>query len=399
MIKDMNLKLAEIGKIKIGKKGEKQKSKNGKEFRLPQKNAYFTITTLERDKNGDFVKDEAVHKIIGDKPKELDITFVYDDIDLNFNTAYQYYTGKTLQCMGDGEFGEWKNKDGSSITMKDCGKNCKYFKNNQCKVSGILNCMLLNKNMLGGVHKFRTHGFNSVSNILSSLSLIKTMTGGILQGLKFKLTLSPKYCEVEGVGQTTIYMANVVYESDAINLIQNALEMQEKRLKYSIDIKKLELEAKQLGNALTYDDPADVEEEFYNNNNDTDIETLEKELEEKANSKEIAIEVEEPPVKVIEEVIEKPAHKPQVKEEIKPTKPEPVKEQTPESKQVLELRKLENEFKRVNKSSIFKTICKDYLNALGAKKLSDLDNMTLNDIIKTLNSEFSVDKETDDNMI
>lgn len=100
-IKGLMPGLVERGKIKIGIKGRTTESGRGKEFQPPQKLDHFIVTTLQRAPDGNFVRDEAVHARIGDRPTEIPIRLLYDDSELDFQSRYVCFRGKTMWCSGD----------------------------------------------------------------------------------------------------------------------------------------------------------------------------------------------------------------------------------------------------------------------------------------------------------
>ena len=55
-----NLRLAPIGKIKIGRKGEERTSGGGGKYRLPEKLDHFLITTRARGADDNFMEVVAV---------------------------------------------------------------------------------------------------------------------------------------------------------------------------------------------------------------------------------------------------------------------------------------------------------------------------------------------------
>jgi len=263
MIQNFNYRLAEVGKIKIGTKGSERTSKKGGKYRIPTKLEYFSITTLERGKDDILIPDVQIMEKLGSEPKQLDIMLLYDDVDLNFQTCFAYYSGKKCVCRGDGKLAERTLKDGA-IESVDCNpKICPYYAKNTCKISGILSCVLPSANQVGGVYKFRTHGYNSVSNILSGLKFLFGLTNGVLASVKLKLTLSPKTVDIPTGGTSIIYAANVIYEGTIESLLNHALKIAEHRIKNKINMEALEYNAKKSILLKDNDSPADVEEEFY----------------------------------------------------------------------------------------------------------------------------------------
>lgn len=262
-LKYLNPRLAEVGKIKLGGLGEERTAKSGKKYRLPVKYDHFVITTTERDKSsGQFITDiELMKKMSEDlKPKEISIRLVYDEIDLNFYTTFACYQGKKLFCKGDGEKAEREGKSG-----KCDPETCKLFQpdkdgKTRCKVSGILSCMISANPEFGGVYRFRTHSWNSVSNILASLQFIASETNGILKGIPFKLKMIKKTTEEHG-------------DVNIVTIVLDGIEMQEmrrvalaeyaNRKQLGIDMKAIESSAKQSGFLESIDTPEDIQDEYY----------------------------------------------------------------------------------------------------------------------------------------
>ena len=71
----IELRVVELGKIKIGGKGESRPTQGGGSFRLPRKDDHFTITTMNRSREGDLQIDEALMRDLlatyGDKDGKL----------------------------------------------------------------------------------------------------------------------------------------------------------------------------------------------------------------------------------------------------------------------------------------------------------------------------------------
>jgi hypothetical protein len=264
MIKNLNPRLAEVGKIKIGMKGALKKSQGGKEFRLPVKLDHFLVTTTDKGPDGNFIHDKVVMKALGDTPTEIPIRLLFDDIDMNFFTSYQYYHGRKCLCRGDGEKAERVHQAGKpkeNIKTIQCNfEKCEFAKKGKCKVSGILSCSLPDSEYLGGVYRFRTHGWNSVSGILAALQFFQSNTNGVLQGLPLKLKFMKKSTEEHGnVPMVTIVLDKI----ELLEMRQLAVREARDRMKLGVDIKQIEIAAVQTGFMEDTDDPADVQQEFY----------------------------------------------------------------------------------------------------------------------------------------
>lgn len=217
-IKNLMPGLVERGKIKIGMKGEERPKNGGGTFQLPTKLDHFLITTLARGDANNFVKDEKIHGMLGDKPMSIPIRLLYDDIDLNFQTRYACYNGRQLWCSGDGETANRRKKgDADTIEVVQVDCTCErqeptFTGKGKCKITGNLSVMIDGVESIGGVWKFRTTSYNSVVGILSSLSLIKRITGGPLAGVPLNMVLTPKSVTdpIQG-SQQTIYVVSIEY--------------------------------------------------------------------------------------------------------------------------------------------------------------------------------------------
>lgn len=276
-IKNLTPGLVERGKIKIGQKGEMRKSSRGNEFQPPQKLDHFLITTMERGQDGNFLRDQQLHRQLGDKPREIPVVLIYDDIDLNFQTRYAAYKGRTLGCTGDGEVARRlavPAKDGKPAEYTEVACPCfrqdpTYQGPDKCKINGTLSVMIQGAEAIGGVWKLRTTSYNSVVGILSSLALIKRITGGPLAGIPLMMTLTPKAVTdpVSG-GQQTVYVVGLEYRGGMQALQDQGHNLLLSRTTHNLRIEHIEDEARQLisyrpSSFAAPDDVDDEVEEFY----------------------------------------------------------------------------------------------------------------------------------------
>jgi hypothetical protein len=289
----LNHRLAEVGKIKIGGKGETRTKSNGKgTYQLPVRYDHFVVTTTAKGKDGNFIPDEKVMKALGDRPTELKIRLLFDDIDMNFFTSFAFYHGAKCLCRGDGEIaemefikagkpsfrlldrtpnGDWTDSAEQKVQAgevrhiecdPDTCPNMRPDANGatRCKPSGILSCILPDANEIGGVYRFRTHSWNTLSNILASLDLIKTISGGVLVGLPLKLQMLKKSTEEHG----NVNTVNIAFDGeDYQQMRKQALLEMKNRTEHGINMLQIEHQAKAAGFMTDTDDPADVEAEFY----------------------------------------------------------------------------------------------------------------------------------------
>jgi len=259
--KGLTNRFLEVGKIKIGGKGEKRKSKNGKDFNPPVRFEHFVITTTERDGNDNYKRDEQIHAEIGDEPKELSIRLPFDDIDMNFYTSFALYEGRQNRCRGNGITAERTLKTGK-VEEIACHEKCEYLQSGRCKPSGILSCHISKSYNVGGIYRFRTHSWNTVSAILAALKYFKqNIPGGILQGIPFKLVFLKKSTAEHG----NVPVVTLVGDGEElIKLRQLGQAEQENRRLLGINPGFAENQAKESGfRPEGNDDPGEIQEEFY----------------------------------------------------------------------------------------------------------------------------------------
>ena len=269
--------LAEVGKIKIGIKGDEVKSKDGNTFRLPKKIDYFRVVKNERDENDDYTLDEQIIKIIKDNPaamynKEMNIIgipirLLYNEIDLVFPTQYVSYVNGKLSCSGNGI--KANTRDGRETSCPCNRLDNTYTGKDKCKISGVLSCIIEGANV-GGCHKFRTTSINSARYILSSLMLIKAATGGLLSFIPLRLVINPKKTIIPTTGKpTTVYVVTVEFQGGVEQLQQKALEMGRERVSLIENMRDIEAEAKRIVSVDTEQEEKEISEEFFPENIET----------------------------------------------------------------------------------------------------------------------------------
>ena len=139
-------------------------------------------------------------------------------------------------------------------------ERCEFRKNEKCKISGILSCYIPASMEIGGVYRFRTHSWNSVSNILAALQYFSDNTNGVLQGLPLKLKFLKKMTAEHGnVNTVTIVLDGIELQK----MRELAYLEYENRMKLGINMETLQNQAKKSGFLIFEDDPADIEDEFY----------------------------------------------------------------------------------------------------------------------------------------
>ena len=266
-IKNLVPGLVERGKIKIGKKGAARQSQGGGTYQMPQKLDHFTVTTTERGADGNFLTDVAIMQMIGDKPKEIPVRLIYDDIALNFPSRYAAYSGKSLFCTGDGERAKQASASGPIMVQCPCQRqDPTYTGKDKCKPTGVLSVVIDGAEVVGGVWKFRTTSYNTVVGILSSLAMIQRISGGRLAGIPLVMKLSPKTVQDPTSGaQQVVYIVSLEFRGSVSDLREQGYQALLQDKEHGARIEQLENTARlMLAQRDEYEDDADeITDEFY----------------------------------------------------------------------------------------------------------------------------------------
>jgi hypothetical protein len=176
----------ELGKIKIGGKGAEKTSSGGNKFRMPVKYDHFVVTTRDRGKDDNFLRDERIHEhpAVGEAPTELAGILMYDRPDENFHAEFCQYKGRTKVWTCDGETATNLKTGATGTCAKSQDKECK------CKPYGRLHLQLWASGHVLGYHVFRTTSWESVNNIQTALEEIHERFGTLLHA-PVKLVLYP----------------------------------------------------------------------------------------------------------------------------------------------------------------------------------------------------------------
>jgi len=261
VIKGISPRLQEIGRIAVGEKGSK--SKSGK-TRLPTKLDNFIFTTLDKDDEDRYIRDHAMMEMFGDHCTEIPIRLLYNDIELNFPTFYAKYARSGIKLRGDGESWTVYGTDGKREEVYDPNNERGFLDDKDVKPHGILTMLVEGQNSVGGVFKFRTTSWNSINNILSSLSLIKNMCG-MLTYIPLKLVYRKKEVTPIGMGRKTwIPVVSVEFRGSIEELQSKAEEVRN----YTTPHQREEMQEiedavrEQLAVGETVDEQRDVADEF-----------------------------------------------------------------------------------------------------------------------------------------
>lgn len=253
IIKGLTPGLAERGKIKIGEKGRMITSAQGNRFQPPQKLDHFRVVTLDRGPDGNYLHDHGVHRLYGDKPRKIPVRLLYDDIELNFQCRYTCFLGKTLWCYGDGEtaqrIADLQANNGVRKEVRcPCGRQePTYARPDKCRINAKLSVIIDGTATVGGVWTLRTTSYNSTVGILSSLALIKRLTGGPLAGIPLNLTLAPKVGVHPTNGQAvTVYVVGIEFAGTIEALQQIAYQHAQRQAVHAARIEQIEEQARRL---------------------------------------------------------------------------------------------------------------------------------------------------------
>lgn len=233
-IKGMGMRLQRLGNIKAGSKGEERKKQHGAgTYRLPQKLDHFIVTTMERDEHDNWVEDEQIMKELGKDPKEIPVFLPYHNIMQVFPHEYAWWSESKRHCHGNGEMALQTDPETGEEKQINCPCE-KITEEGLCKARGILNVMLEMSGKIGGVHQFRTSSYYSCNNILASLNLIKSLTGGPhgpLAGIPLTLTIQPMIVyprDAKGNKmKTKIFVAGLEYRADPDSQLSPIAQLQE----------------------------------------------------------------------------------------------------------------------------------------------------------------------------
>ncbi len=154
----------EVGKIKIGTRGAKRQTSGGNTMYLPERLDHFLVTTMEReDGDGPFKRDEHVHGVVGDQPRELLGYLMYESVEENLRTEMCVYQGRRKQWSCDGEL----------RVLRD-GKEqpCQREAGCKCKPYARLHLQLEAQPQMACFYVFRTHGWGSTNNLQTALEEI-----------------------------------------------------------------------------------------------------------------------------------------------------------------------------------------------------------------------------------
>lgn len=181
-----------------------------------------------------FVVPPEVAQVYGPEPKELDVMFPSDDLDVVLPNYFKRYGKQTgLICRGDNEVASLKlsyaqgpggkeygiefvngacvlKATGETLSVIVSGNKkwvqipcsmteCPFFKNRACRPITMVNVLLPKVPRVLGVYTITTSSWNSYQNILNSLRILEGMAGRIrFLPAKLRVVMQEAHPELEG---------------------------------------------------------------------------------------------------------------------------------------------------------------------------------------------------------
>ncbi len=184
-------RLPRIAKIRLGVKVISKKT--GNEY--PKEVDYFVVP-------------EAVAKIYGDKPKELDIMMPTNDPEIFFPQSYKAYgADQRLKCKGNGETAERWIEDG--LQERTCP--CEWLEEKKCAKRAHL-MVFLPKVSLGGVFQLDSGSGRNIVTINSYIDYLFSLIGRCAM-IPLKLIREPQKVQYEGK-MSTHYLLRLEYQGN-----------------------------------------------------------------------------------------------------------------------------------------------------------------------------------------
>lgn len=209
----------EIGKIKLGGRGAARKTSGGGESYIPQRYDHFVVTTMQREGGkGAFLRDEAVHKVVGDEPTELEAMLMFPEVEQNLMTSMRVYKGRKPSIICDGDV--QRNAQGKEEPCaRALGQEC------ECRPYCRLQLQLMASPHTGGYYVFRTRSWQTTNNIQTFLEELHARFGTCFQApVKLMMYQSEDQYSVDGkeqVGRSwkVAMVLNMDYETAALHMV------------------------------------------------------------------------------------------------------------------------------------------------------------------------------------
>lgn len=175
-----------------------------------------------------FVCPKEVQEVYKEKPKELDVMFPSEKLELiapQYYKCYSYSQGKICQGTGrtcrrkiDIDTGDFVDRNSKKFTYADglCDpEHCQKIGDKQCR--RVMSLIFLLPSVPGlGVYQLNTSSYYSIRNINSQLSddpnnpgFLRLFTRGRISGIPLKLSLVEQEVNPPGEGRKTVHVLNI----------------------------------------------------------------------------------------------------------------------------------------------------------------------------------------------
>jgi hypothetical protein len=278
-----NARPVQLGKIKIGMKGEKRSGERG-DWYLPKKLDHFLITTLQRGEGENFILDQelmdSLPKDEDGKIRRLPIALLSNDLDEIVRRRHLWYLGQRKAGESDGKkltlwyspkkphnlldkplVIDWTcSEDEENLDVAKLVNEERVFKKHT-----TFNCMIRSPHArFGGVYQLRSVGEINWDQIYNSIANIKELTGGFLRFLPLELVIRPtQVCPlVKGVpAPSVVYVVHVEVKGFTLDGIrQLAYEQMTREIDDARKIRQFQVQYQKLVRSLTFRE-ADIEPE------------------------------------------------------------------------------------------------------------------------------------------
>lgn len=240
---DQKPRLPRVGKLHLGWRDERQ---------VPHGSDHFIV---REDNTTPGWAAAAFFEVYGEAPKSIDVMFPSDDVQDWCDPYYRLFSQSWQQvCKGDGETAQAKwdpNQDGLRPPGVDSGtwankktdnwvprsipclaEDCPQQQGDRpaCRMS--LNLFVLLPKVRGiGCWQVDSRSIHGVRNLLNSVALVRTVTGGRVRGVPLTLSVVPRNVSPPGVKTKTVYVLELSMPGYRLeDLVQVAAALPEKAL-------------------------------------------------------------------------------------------------------------------------------------------------------------------------
>lgn len=256
-------RISVLGYVKVGGLEDRIRyTKKGKPWVAPQRwvdPVRFEVTTRQQrieeiegkgpDYKGKkikvgrgYVRDEAIHEVIGERPTEIEVRFMFPRAADNFVSHFGAHSGKQWICQGDGV----EAQDVARGAVACPCPRLKQFEGQYegpyptegqkrlvaCKPRGVLSFIIPAAETFGGFYVFKTTSWESIANLRTQLEVFESHFKRV-DGLPFVLKVYPATKSYDnGEGTTTQPIVTLVIPADFDTARQLAAAAAEESQRY-----------------------------------------------------------------------------------------------------------------------------------------------------------------------